>query len=300
MRCTACQAALPAEARFCPACGQPVPDPVPTPDTAALPLTAGKATGDSPASSDPSLPAPDEPTKQPTPASPPAHRDTPRESAMPHFSAASASAPAPGRNRTVTLLGILSGLLLLALLASGALAYVELDRRQARERALEEQIASLSQANRDFQAQVQSLTSERDRLATERDQLSDERDRLQSRLNELMATNAEQEKRIQELTGQVQEQSRQLSQVREEASRQQQRAETAEEQRSILVQVVALDEKIQDEFFRFATAVLEMQDAYYLGNRLAFDNAARRAEASKQRLDQLFAERDRLLKQLGF
>jgi chromosome segregation ATPase len=219
---------------------------------------------------------------------------------MPPFSAASASAPALGRNRTVTLLGILSGLLLLALLASGALAYVELDRRQARERALEEQIASLSQANRDFQAQVQSLTSERDRLATERDQLSDERDRLQSRLNELMATNAEQEKRIQELTGQVQEQSRQLSQVREEASRQQQRAETAEEQRSILVQVVALDEKIQDEFFRFATAVLEMQDAYYLGNRLAFDNAARRAEASKQRLDQLFAERDRLLKQLGF
>ncbi|MBO9307537.1 MAG: hypothetical protein J7451_09920, partial [Thermomicrobium sp.] len=118
---------------------------------------------------------------------------------MPPFSAASASAPALGRNRTVTLLGILSGLLLLALLASGALAYVELDRRQARERALEEQIASLSQANRDFQAQVQSLTSERDRLATERDQLSDERDRLQSRLNELMATNAEQEKRIQEL-----------------------------------------------------------------------------------------------------
>jgi len=206
----------------------------------------------------------------------------------------------PGRNRTVTLLGILTGFLLLALVAGGALAYVELDRRQARERALAEQVAALSQANRDFQAQVQSLTGERDQLATERDQLTGERDRLQARLDELVATNAAQEKRIQELTGQVEEQSRQLSQVREEATRQQRRAETAEEESAILLQVVILDEEINREFGRFATAVLEMQDAYYLGNRLAFDNAARRAQASKQRLDQLFAERDRLLEQLGF
>ncbi|WP_143714758.1 zinc ribbon domain-containing protein [Thermomicrobium roseum] len=300
MRCTACQAALPAEARFCPACGQPVPDPVPTPDTAALPLTAGKATGDSPASSDASLPAPDEPKGQPAPPSPPDHPAAPGEPAMPRSSAASASAPAPGRNRTVTLLGILSGLLLLALLASGALAYVELDRRQARERALGEQIASLSQANRDFQTQVQSLTSERDRLATERDQLIGERDRLQSRLNELMATNAEQEKRIQELTGQVQEQSRQLSQVREEATRQQQRAETAENIGSILTRVVLLDDQIHNEFDNLIDAMTDMQNAYRYGDRIAFANAYERGLQAARRLDQLFAQRDQLLAQLGF
>jgi chromosome segregation ATPase len=212
---------------------------------------------------------------------------------MPRSSAASASAPAPGRNRTVTLLGILSGLLLLALLASGALAYVELDRRQARERALEEQIATLSQANRDFQAQVQSLTSERD-------QLSDERDRLQSRLNELMATNAEQEKRIQELTGQVQEQSRQLSQVREEATRQQQRAETAENIGSILRQIVLLDDQIHNEFDNLIDAMTDMQNAYRYGDRITFANAYERGLQAARRLDQLFAQRDQLLKQLGF
>ena len=206
----------------------------------------------------------------------------------------------PGRNRTVTLLGILSGLLLLALVAGGALAYVELDRRQARERALAEQVAALSQANRDFQAQVQSLTGERDQLATERDQLTGERDRLQARLDELVATNAAQEKRIQELTGQVEEQSRQLSQVREEATRQQQRAETAENIGSILAQVVLLDDKIHDEFENLLDAMADMQNAYRYGDRIAFANAYERGLQAARRLDQLFAQRDQLLAQLGY
>ncbi len=201
------------------------------------------------------------------------------------------SDPAP--RRTVRLLAALSGLLALALVLAGSLAYLELDRRDAREQELRGQVASLTQANRDFQSQVQSLTSERDGLAAERDQLL-------SRVSELETTKAEQERRIRELTGQVEEQSRQLTQAREEATRQQQRADAATGASLILAQVVALDDEIHQEYRRLFTAVLEMQDAYYFGNRMAFESAARRADESARRLDQLFAERDRLLSQLGY
>ncbi|GBD18969.1 hypothetical protein HRbin27_01470 [bacterium HR27] len=161
-------------------------------------------------------------------------------------------------------------------------------------------MASLTQANLDFQSQVETLTGERDRMASERDGLAAERDRLLARVDELEKTNAEQEKRIQELTGQVEEQSRQLSQAREEATRQQQRAETAEEVGTILAQVVLLDDEIHDEFDNLLDAMADMQEAYRYADRIGFANAYQRGLESARRLDQLFAQRDQLLAQLGY
>ncbi|MFN3336660.1 MAG: hypothetical protein ACK42I_04065 [Thermomicrobium sp.] len=199
--------------------------------------------------------------------------------------------PSKARNRTTILLTLLSAVLSLIIASGGVLTFLELNRRITEGNLLRGQVASLTQANLDFQTQVQSLTGERDRLTSERD-------RLVARVGELETKNAEQEKQIRELTAQVQEQRRQLSQSRAEASRQQQRADTAEQSSFSLAQVVAIDDEIHAEFRRFSTAVLEMQDTYYLGNRLAFESAARRAEESAQKLDQLFAQHNPLLDQL--
>jgi len=294
--CPACGSETIAGARFCPGCGRPVagverPAATETPeatDQGAVPPSPPQ--GDGAASAQPTAPLPSgDVTLRPSgpPAAPPGVTAAPADTAA-------------GTRRTITLLGVLSGLLALALLAGGVLVFIELDRRADREATLHGQVASLTQANLDFQSQVETLTGERDRLASERDGLTAERDRLLARAAELEKTNAEQEKRIQELTGQVEEQSRQLSQAREEATRNQQRAEAATGVSVILAQVVAIDDQIHDEFVRFFEAVVEMQDAYYQRNSLAFESAARRADQSAQRLEQLFAQRKQLLAQLGY
>lgn len=299
--CFACGRPLPSGARFCPACGQLIattnrPTEQGDEEASSVSTEEGIISGERPSPGELSSPSPgvSDAASDGVPEVPRAL--LPGQAAL--VSTPTEVATGTRRNRTTLLLGLLSGLLLLALVTGGALAYVELDRRIAREQALAGQVASLTQANLDFQSQVQSLTGERDRLTSERDALAAERDRLVARVGELEAKNAEQEKQIRELTGQVQEQSRQLSESRAEASRQQQRAETAEQFSFVLAQVVAIDDEIHEEFQRFYTAVLEMQDAYYLGNRLAFESAARRAEESAQKLDQLFARRAQLLDQL--
>lgn len=300
MRCAACGQELVTGMRFCPACGRRA-------ENASSVTGRVEAGSEAPATK----PLADESERREETerividASPVAGAADPREpvsvsSALSEPSTVSESGTTPPSRRIVTLLGVLSGILALALLAGGVLAYVELDRRADREATLRGQVASLTQANLDFQAQVSSLTGERDRLVSERDGLAAERDRLLARVDELEKTNAEQEKRIQELTGQVEEQGRQLSQAREEATRNQQRAEAATGVSVILAQVVAIDDEIHAEFGRFFEAVIEMQDAYYQRNSLAFESAARRADQSAQRLEQLFAERDQLLAQLGY
>lgn len=297
-QCSSCGQVFPGHARFCPACGQPLTTAEETVAEARVPRH--ESTASTPSSEkvvDPAQPPPSVALPSPS-ANRPLQNETTRPTLVVGQDLGEPIPTTPHR-RTVTLLGLLSGLLALALLAGGVLAYVELDRRAARERALVQQVAQLSQANLDFQSQVTSLTGERDRLASERDSLTAERNRLLARVGELETIKAEQERRIQELTGQVEEQSRQLSQAREEATRQQERANAATEVSLILGQVVALDDEIHEEFGRLFQAVLEMQDAYYLGNRLAFESAARRADQSAQRLEQLFAQRDQLLAQLG-
>lgn len=291
MHCLSCGQELAAGTRFCPACGHQV-ERSSSPETGqpAVRLEgspteslAGRSSETERADRDASLAAAAADPRPPsTGLTAPGH-----STVVP-----GAVVTRPSR-WTVRLLGVLSGILALALLAGGILAYVELERRADREATLRGQVASLTQANLDFQAQVDSLTGERDALAAERD-------RLLARVDELERTNADQEKRIQELTSQVQEQSRQLSQAREEATRKQQLAEAATGVSVILSQVVAIDDEIHAEFGRFFEAVIEMQDAYYQRNSLAFESAARRADQSAQRLEQLFAQREQLLAQLGY
>ncbi len=294
-QCTACGRSVPLDAAFCPGCGRPV-EVVALPARADGAATTTASTGDSAGQhAQRGGPEMTQPSREQAAAGPDGREEG--EVAVPLPEAATKAGHSadsdPGARRTVRLLAVLSGLLALALTLAGLLAFVELGRRDAREQELRGQVASLTQANRDFQSQVQSLTSERDGLAAERDQLL-------SRVSELEATKAEQEQRIRELTGQVEEQSRQLTQAREEATRQQQRADAATNVSLILGQVVAIDEEIFQEYRQLSMAVLEMQDAYYFGNRMAFESAARRADESARRLDQLFAERDRLLAQLGY
>ncbi len=204
-------------------------------------------------------------------------------------------------------LAALSVALLLALGIGTALALTEVSRRDQLIRDHERQAAALTEANLAYQDQVSALVGERDRLAQERtaltkerDALVAERDALNATIDDLESTVAEYQKQVADLNARLGEQGRQLTQAREEASRQQTRAEEAEAFGVIMSQVVALDEEIHEEFGRFFLAVLEMQDAYYQGNSLAFDNAFYRVEQSKARLDELFAERDRLLAQLGY
>lgn len=297
--CIACKRPLPGEAHFCPACGQPValrekvdgkPESHVSPGVAA---ESGVLDGTSAAPSRPPG------LSQHVPTAPlPSGGAVPETAPVVVGGAGRTVPPEQGasrarQGRVILLLGLLSGLLALALVAGGALAFVELDRRNVREQALTGQVASLTQANLDFQAQVQSLTGERERLANERD-------RLIARVGDLEKKNAEQEKRIQELTGQVQEQSRQLTQAREEATRQQQRAETAEEVGAVLTEIVLLDDKIHKEFENLFDSMLDMQTAYRYGDGIGFANAYDRGMQAAQRLDQLFAQRDRLLAQLGY
>ena len=294
--CPACGSETVAGARFCPGCGRPVAGAESSAAT-EMPASAEQEAATAPLPED-GAEASVQPTA-PLPSGDVAPRPSGASASPPGVTAAPADTAA-GTRRMVTLLGVLSGILALALLAGGVLAYVELDRRADREATLRGQVASLTQANLDFQSQVETLTGERDRLASERDGLAAERDRLLARVDELEKTNAEQEKRIQELTGQLEEQGRQLSQAREEATRNQQLAEAATGVSVILAQVVAIDDEIHAEFGRFFEAVIEMQDAYYQRNSLAFESAARRADQSAQRLEQLFAQRDQLLAQLGY
>ncbi|MCX7622345.1 MAG: hypothetical protein RMK01_08935 [Thermomicrobium sp.] len=294
--CASCGRELFAGARFCPACGQPVapagPSPTPPPGETSRSGNDG-ASGPEPqrssgASATILLPPPGDTVRG----------DPVVAGSAPRGEEAAGAAAESGR--TVRLLGLLSGLLAFALLAGGALAYVELGRRADRESALRGQVASLTQANLDFQSQVQSLIGERDRLAGERDGLAAERDRLLARVDKLEKTKTEQEKRIQELTGQVQEQGRQLSQAREEATRQQQRAETAESVGAVLAQIVFLDDEIHEEFGKLFDAMVDMQRAYDARDYYGFDAAYQRGLAAAQRLDTLFAQRDALMAQLGY
>lgn len=281
--CQTCGAEPPAQSLPCPECGHRVTVDEPAASALSVDPLAGSTVSVS--ASDPTTTADSE--QLPTALqSPHARLTTPP------------GPPSPARNLTTFLLTLLGAVLSLIIVSGGMLTYLELNRRTTQKNLRQGEVASLTQANLDFQVQVQSLTGERDRLTSERDALAAERDRLVARVGELEAKNAEQEKQIRELTGQVQEQSRQLSQSREEASRQQQRAETAEQFSFVLAQVVAIDDEIHEEFKRLFAAVLEMQDAYYLGNRLAFERAARRADESAQKLDQLFARRAQLLDQL--
>ncbi len=211
------------------------------------------------------------------------------------------------RPAALTWLAALSVALVLALGIGRALALTEVSRRDETIADYQRQVAALTGANLAYQDQVDGLVGERDRLAQERaalsgerDALVAERDTLNATIKDLEATVAEYEKQVADLNARLGEQGRQLAQAREEASRQQTRAEEAEAFGVIMSQVVALDDEIHEEFGRFFVAVLEMQDAYYQRNSLAFENAFYRAEQSRARLDQLFAERDRLLAQLGY
>ncbi len=213
----------------------------------------------------------------------------------------------PSRPAALTWLAALSVALVLALGIGTALALTEVSRRDETIADYQRQVTALTEANLAYQDQVDGLVGERDRLAQERaalrgerDALAAERDTLNATIEDLEATVAEYEKQVADLNARLGEQGRQLTQAREEASRQQTRAEEAEAFGVIMSQVVALDNEIHEEFGRFFVAVVEMQDAYYRRNSLAFENAFYRAEQSKARLDQLFAERDRLLAQLGY
>jgi chromosome segregation ATPase len=200
---------------------------------------------------------------------------------------------------------VLSLSLALALGLGGALVLTERSCRETTIGDYRQQVARLTEANVALQGQVDGLLGERARfaqervaLSQERDNLVAERDALTATVAELETTVAEYQRQVTDLNARLSEQGRQLTQARQEASRQQTRAEEAFGE--TMAQVVALDDEIHEEFGRLFLAVIEMQEAYYQRNVLAFESAFYRAEQSKIRLDQLFAERDRLLAEIGY
>ena len=204
-------------------------------------------------------------------------------------------------------LAALSVALLLALGIGTALALTEVSRRDQLIRDHERQAAALIEANLAYQDQVSALVGERDRLAQERtaltkerDALVAERDALNATIDDLESTVAEYQKQVADLNARLGEQGRQLTQAREEASRQQTRAEEAEAFGVIMSQVVALDNEIHAEFERLFNAVADMNKAYRSGNSVGYFAAYEAALKSAARLDQLFAERARLLAQIGY
>jgi len=63
---------------------------------------------------------------------------------------------------------------------------------------------------------------------------------------------------------------------------------------------VLLDDQIHNEFDNLIDAMTDMQNAYRYGDRIAFANAYERGLQAARRLDQLFAQREQLLAQLGY
>lgn len=307
--CAACGGALPVD-HAQPAEGHEQSPDVPPPLGAVAPAAQVAADHGEPMEGrDP------EPTVIPFPARPAEplpQQVTPEEPAQPGHDnrageLAESTRPKPSRPASVKWLAALSVALVLALGIGATLALTEVSRRDQTIREYQRQVAALTEANLAYQDQVGGLVGERDRLAQERAALSEERDALvtqrdalEATIEDLESTVASYQKQVADLNARLGEQGRQLTQAREEASRQQTRAEEAEAFGVIMSQVVALDDEIHEEFGRFFVAVLEMQDAYYQRNSLAFENAFYRAEQSKARLDQLFAERDQLLAQLGY
>jgi len=208
------------------------------------------------------------------------------------------------RLTTVRWLVMLSVALTLALGIGTALALTEVTRRDRTIREYQRQVAILTEANVAFQDQLAALVGERDRLAQERSALGEERDALvvqrdalNATIEDLETTVAEYQKQTADLNARLGEQGRQLSQAREEASRQQARAEEAEAFGLVMAQVVALDDEIHREFGNLLDALYDMERAYDWNDGAGFFSAYDRALQTAARLDQLFAERERLLSQ---
>jgi len=331
MHCPHCQTPVSDEARFCPHCGTAL-HPAAAPTTGAgadTPITA-KA----PAATPPTTPSAAAPAEQPvaTPhaapepmESPATSRNTtaplppppppPAEQTRPLEAVVSAPTPAvqpawpsgePRRSapprRTwgivAALLGVLSTVLLLALGVGAAYATVQIRQRNTTISTLQGQMHSLTDANIGLQDQVRQLTDQRDRLTQERDQVTQERDKLAGEAAALRSSNAELQTKVSSLQQSLDDRNRQLQQAQQEASRQQSRAATAEQAGTVLAKVVVLDNEIHKEFGNLVEAFIDMQDAYRYGSAVAYQQASSRANASIQRLRDLFAQRNALLSQL--
>jgi predicted nucleic acid-binding Zn-ribbon protein len=208
---------------------------------------------------------------------------------------------------TTAWLAVSSAVLVLALGVGVALTFTEVSRREETIRDYRSQVTALTEANLALQDQVTGLVGERDRLAQERSALGEERDALvaerdtlNATIEDLETTVAEYQKQVADLNARLGEQGRQLSQAREEASRQQTRAEEAEAFGLVMAQVVALDDEIHREFGNLLDALYDMERAYDWNDGPGFFSAYDRALQTAARLDQLFAERERLLAQLGY
>lgn len=323
MFCPQCGVEAIPGARYCAACGgalpvdhvQPAEGREQSPD---VPPPRGAVAPAAQVATDPGEPVEGrdpEPTVIPFPArpvEPVPQQVTPEEPAQPSHDnragdLAESARPKPSRPAAVKWLAALSVALVLALGIGTALALTEVSRRDQTIREYQRQVAALTEANLAYQDQVGGLVGERDRLAQERAALVDERDALvaeretlNATIDDLEATVAEYEKQVADLNARLGEQGRQLTQAREEASRQQTRAEEAEAFGVIMAQVVALDDEIHQEFERLFNAVADMNNAYRSGNSVGYYTAYEAALKSAARLDQLFAQRARLLAQIGY
>lgn len=304
--CTACGGALPLDQGRLDDAGERPPDTLPT-HGSAVPATEAGTVADGKAEMGKS-----DPLVIPFPARSAEHESDQNEGdqaigATEDLQARAVGEPVkerPFRFTAVTWLVTLSVALTLALGIGAALALTELSRRDQTIRAYQRQVAALTEANVAYQDQLGALVGERDRLAQERsalgrerDSLLAERDRLNATIEDLETTVAEYQKQVADLNARLGEQERQLSQAREEASRQQTRAEEAEAFGLVMAQVVALDDEIHREFANLLDAIGDMERAYDWNDGPGFFSAYDRALQTAARLDQLFAERERLLSQ---
>gem|GEM_PF-843321 len=326
MHCAHCQAPVSDEARFCPHCGTALrpaaapatgdgsgtpiaattpaatpahladaasaEQPIDTPHVAPEPMVH-TATSSNTTASPPPPPEQTRPLEAVVPASVPA--------AQPAWAASEPLLAAPPRRTwgiVAALLGVLTTVLLLTLGIGAAYATTQIRQRNTTISTLQGQVQSLTDANIGLQDQVRQLTNQRDRLTQERDQVTQERDKLAGEAAALRSSNAELQTKVSSLQQSLDDRNRQLQQAQQEASRQQSRAATAEQAGTVLAKVVVLDNEIHKEFGNLVEAFIDMQDAYRYGSAVAYQQASSRANASIQRLRELFAQRNALLNQL--
>jgi hypothetical protein len=213
-------------------------------------------------------------------------------------------APGGGAGRSyatpAALLGCLSVLLVVFIIAGAITTWVVVDRRGSTITELEAQVDVLTAANLELQATIDALTIERgdlgDQLAgavADLERLQGERDNLTTELSGV-------ELRLGEVEDLLADRDRQLSELRQEGVRQIERAEDAEALSLILAEIIMLDDDIHDEFINLIDLIFLTYDLMDEGDFATADVAWELTLESIDRLVELLELREEVLAILGF
>jgi chromosome segregation ATPase len=206
-----------------------------------------------------------------------------------------APAPRPSFATPAAMLGCLSGLLIVIVLAGAVFSWLLIDRRSDTIFDLEAQVAALTAANLDLQNNVAELTVERDEFARRVESAIENLDSIRVERDDLTSEISRIELRLDETESLLADRDRQLSDLRQEGLRQVERVDDLESLRAILLEIIIIDDEIHDEFITLVDLIFTTFDLIDEGDLETAETGWEMTIESIERLDQLLATRDQML-----